>query len=190
MTWIKVCGLTSVRDAVMVASAGASAIGLVFAPSPRRVSPDDAREIADSVRGRVEVIGVFKEGADVAAVHAVVGFDRIQIHGFWDSGLDRPVLRAVTLDESRATPLAMKEGETLMIDGSEGRGRATDWSLVPAALVSAAVFAGGFTPGNVAEAVRTFRPFGVDVSSGVESAPGVKDGARVREFVAAVRRAR
>ena len=186
MTWIKVCGITSKPDAEAVIRAGVSAIGLVMAPSPRRVTLEKAIGIAAIARGRVEVVGVFKDAAAIQSAHAIVGFDRIQFHG--DAPLDVPVsvLRAIRPEAmDRAVP---QEGEATLIDGSEGKGVAFDWTRVRSR-PGCFVIAGGLTPENVGEAVTVARPFGVDVSSGVESAPGRKDPEKMARFVRAVKEA-
>ena len=185
MTWIKVCGITSKADAEAAIKAGVSAIGLVMAPSPRRVTLEKALGIAAIARGRVEVVGVFKDASAVENAHAVVGFDRIQFHG--DERLDLPVsvLRAIRPEALDRPPY---EWETTLIDGSEGTGVAFDWARVRERS-GCFVIAGGLTPENVGEAVAVARPFGVDVSSGVESAPGRKDPEKMARFVLAVRRA-
>ncbi|MBX7184260.1 MAG: phosphoribosylanthranilate isomerase [Vicinamibacteria bacterium] len=186
MTWIKVCGITSKPDAEAAIRAGVSAIGLVMAPSPRRVTLEKAIGIAAIARGRVEVVGVFKDPAAIPSAHAIVGFDRVQFHG--DAPLEVPVsvLRAIRPEALERT--ASHEGETTLIDGSEGKGAAFDWTRVRSR-AGAFVIAGGLTPENVGEAVAVARPFGVDVSSGVESAPGRKDPEKMARFVLAVRRA-
>ena len=187
MTWIKVCGITSTIDAEAAMEAGVSAIGLVFATSPRQVTLEKALEIAASVRDRMEIVGVFKDAARAEATHAAVHFDRVQIHADAMLRVAVPVLRAVRPYEfDPDTP--MNEGEMTLIDGSQGRGQTFDWTQVrskPGRLV----IAGGLTPENVGEAITAARPFGVDVSSGVESAPGRKDPEKMRRFAAAVRRA-
>ena len=189
MTWIKVCGITSVEDARDAIEAGVSAIGLVFAASPRQVSLEDARDIAAAVRGRAEVVGVFKDPAGAEEMHARVGFDRIQIHHDARPRVAVPLLRSLPPSRLTGPTPSLEEGELLMIDGSEGRGHRADLSLVKEAIVRGAVLAGGLTPSNVTDVVTRHRPWGVDVSSGVEAGPGRKDAALVRAFVAAVRRA-
>ncbi len=187
MTWIKVCGITSTSDAEAAIEAGVSAIGLVFANSPRQVALPRALEIAAFVRGRVEIVGVFKDAMQVEAVHGAVRFDRVQIHGPGPLSVAVPVLRAIRPEEIER-PDSLNDGEMALIDGSEGRGHPFDGSRIrsrPGPLV----IAGGLTPENVGEAILAVRPFGVDVSSGVESVPGLKDPERMRRFVAAVRRA-
>ncbi|MBK5257173.1 MAG: phosphoribosylanthranilate isomerase [Vicinamibacteria bacterium] len=187
MTWIKVCGITSVADAAAAIQAGVSAIGLVFATSPRQVTTERAREIADFARGRAEIVGVFKGTAQVDAIHSAISFDRIQVHGDGPLTCAAPLIRVVKPDELDQE-VAASEGGITLIDGSEGRGIAFDWSRVRSR-AGRFVIAGGLEPENVGEAITTARPFGVDVSSGVESSPGRKDPARIVRFVEAVRRA-
>ena len=186
MTWIKVCGITSKPDAEAAIRAGVSAIGLVMAPSPRRVTLEKAIGIAAIARGYVEVVGVFKDATAIPSAHAIVGFDRVQFHG--DAPLDVPVsvLRAIRPEALEQD--GSQEGEMTLIDGSEGRGLRFDWTRVRSRS-GCFVIAGGLTPENVGEAVAVARPFGVDVSSGVESAPGRKDADKMIRFVEAVRRA-
>lgn len=186
MTWIKICGITSSQDAEAAIQAGASALGLVFAPSPREVSIEQAREIAALARGRIEVVGVFKDVALVEAAHAALRFDRVQIHGPALLDISVPVIRAIRPDQRGQNP--REGGEITLIDGSEGRGESFDWSSVPPHHAPF-VIAGGLTPENVGEAIAIARPHGVDVSSGVESAPGRKDPGKMARFVAAVRKA-
>lgn len=187
MTWIKICGLTSPADAAAAVAAGVSAIGLVFAPSVRRVSLDAAQRIADRVRDRAEIVGVFKDPGDVAPAHAILRFDRVQIHHTASLEIDVPVLRALAPEAFGACKPT--EGETLVIDGSEGRGLSPDWMRLATERIRRAVLAGGLTPDTVGPVVERLRPFGVDVSSGVESAPGRKDPVLMARFVAAVRSA-
>lgn len=187
MTWIKVCGITSKPDAEAAIRAGVSAIGLVMAPSPRRVTLEKAIGIAAIARGRVEVIGVFKDAPSALSAHAIVRFDRIQLHSDAPVDAEVPVLRVVR-PEALAAARAPRPGETTMIDGSEGRGVAFDWSEAWGS-APGVVIAGGLTPENVEEAVARARPFGVDASTGVEASPGRKDPDKLARFVMAVRRA-
>jgi phosphoribosylanthranilate isomerase len=185
--WIKICAITSLADAELAVELGASAIGFIFAPSKREVTPAQAHEIARQVRGRVEVVGVFKEIHSVRAVHEAVGLDRAQIHVPGDPGVHLPILRALTpgqLPQAAALPA----DECLLIDGSEGRGVTFDWKLAQG-LSRPFILAGGLTPGNVAEAIRATRPQGVDVTSGVERVPGIKDPDKIARFITAARTA-
>ena len=187
MTWIKICGITSPQDALAATELGASAIGLIFAESPRRVSIEQARTIAAAVRGRAEIIGVFKEASLIGPIHRAVGLDRAQIHSAEPIDVPLRVLRVIRPNEI-GPHLGVTDGEMTLIDGSEGRGEAFDWTL--ARMVSAPfVLAGGLTRENVGRAIFLARPFGVDVNSGVEAAPGLKDLDKLRRFFDAVRRA-
>lgn len=185
MTWIKVCGITSIGDAEAAIAVGASAIGLVMAPSPRQVTLETALEIAARVQGRVELVGVFKDVRTAKTAQVLVGFDRVQFHG--DAVLDMPVpiLRAIRPDQ--AEPTLLGGSEMALIDGSEGTGTPFDATLLRSR-PGPFVIAGGLNPENVGAAIVAARPFGVDVSTGVESAPGVKDREKMARFVAAVRR--
>lgn len=188
MTWIKICGITSTLDAEAAIEVGASAIGLVFATSsPRQVTVEAAQRIAACARDRVEIVGLFKEPAVADAAHAAIHFDRIQLYGKARLGTDVRVLRVVHPDDLDPAP-SMSAGEIMLIDGSEGRGVKFDWDRVRF-YAAPLVIAGGLTPENVGEAITMARPFGVDVSSGVECAPGLKDLEKLNRFVDAVRRA-
>ena len=183
--WIKICGITNSADAELAIELGASAIGLIFAPSKREVTIAQAVDLVRTLRGRVEVVGVFKELRSVRAVHDAVGLDRAQIHVPGDSGADLPVLRALRpADLGRAGDVPTQEW--ILIDGSEGRGLTFDWKLART-VTRPFVLAGGLTPENVAEAIRVARPQGVDVTSGVELTPGRKDAAKLARFITASR---
>jgi phosphoribosylanthranilate isomerase len=183
--WIKICGITNITDAELAIELGASAIGLIFAPSKREVTIEQAVDLVRTLRGRVEVVGVFKELQSVRAVHEAVGLDRAQIHVPGDPGAGLPVLRALRpADLGRAGDVPTPEW--ILIDGSEGRGLTFDWKLARA-VTRPFVLAGGLTPENVAEAIRVARPQGVDVTSGVELTPGRKDAAKLTRFITAAR---
>ena len=197
---VKVCGLTRPEDAMAAEAAGADALGVIFAAgSKRRVDVDQARRVLAPVGPFVARGGVCVDAsvAEVLAAVRAAHLTAVQLHGREDAAavveLARyvPVVRAVRwvpgLDPKafRAAPIA-----ALLVDGPEpGSGVAFDWATAAAALARGPrwVLAGGLTPDNVAAAVAQLRPYGVDVASGVESAPGVKDPARLRAFVAAVR---
>lgn len=185
MTWIKVCGITSKADAQAAIEAGVSAIGLVFAPSRRRVTLEKAVGIAAFARGRVQVVGVFKDPTVAESTNAVIRLDLVQIHNGAPLSVPVPVLRAVRPELLDRTSVA--EGETMLIDGSEGKGIAFDWSCLRSR-PGRFVIAGGLTPDNVCDAVALAHPFGVDVSSGVETSLGRKDAEKMARFVEAVRR--
>jgi phosphoribosylanthranilate isomerase len=202
MKWIKVCGLTRPEDARHAAAAGATAVGMVFWPnSPRCVDLGAAAEIVAAVPAGVLPVGVFVNAptADVTETAERVGLGAVQLHGDEPpasvSGLRWPVWRSATVADAKAVREAWPPGTLLVLDAADperrgGTGTRVDW--VAAARVARGgpvVLAGGLTPANVAEAVATVRPRGVDVSSGVESAPGVKDSDKVTRFVEQARRA-
>lgn len=199
---IKICGITTADDAHQAAAAGADAIGLVFhEASPRAVSLAQAAAIAAAVPPFVSVIGLFVN-ADAGRVRAVldsVALDGLQFHGDetaeFCAGFGRPWIKALrvsaasSLDREQIAAYAMARGlllDTLDTGVAGGSGRSFDWSLVPTALPRPLILAGGLHAGNVGQAIRQLRPWAVDVSSGVESAPGRKDPLRIRSFVAAV----
>ncbi|NBB96482.1 MAG: N-(5'-phosphoribosyl)anthranilate isomerase [Planctomycetes bacterium] len=211
--FVKICGITSTETARVAAEAGADAIGLVFADSPRRVDTRRAADIAAAVPAHVWKVGLFVN-ADADAMNAVVdevGLTHVQLHGDESPELlpllYTPALKAFGLrDEASIT--AMHEW-LVCIDGGEleavlldafcpdargGTGKRIDADLLRAARANGwlegagnIMLAGGLTPENVAEAVALVQPWGVDVSSGVESSPGVKDPEAIRRFIAAAR---
>ncbi|MCJ7451576.1 MAG: phosphoribosylanthranilate isomerase [Steroidobacteraceae bacterium] len=192
--WIKICGLTSGAAIEAAAAAGADAVGFVFhAESPRNLSIDEARALQDAVPPGVERVAVFLYPlqALVEAVIDAIRPDRIQTDAgdlallrFPSGQLVLPVVRG-------GARLPQPLPSRLLLEGARsGAGERADWSH--AAMVARRtqlVLAGGLDASNVADAVRVVRPFGVDVSSGVESARGVKDLGRIREFIGAARKA-
>jgi phosphoribosylanthranilate isomerase len=196
--FLKICGLTNETDAVQAASAGATALGVVFAPgSPRCVSADRARDIVEAVPADVPVVGVFVNASleEIVAIVAHSGIRVVQLHGDeperYAAALKMPLLRAAGVD----VPIERWPTATLLLDavsGAErgGTGRRVDWTqAADIARRRKTVLAGGLTPANVAEAIATVRPFGVDVSSGVEASPGRKDHGKVTEFIENARKA-
>lgn len=201
--WVKICGVTSPRDAEMVASAGASAIGLNFVPSsPRKVSVEVAAAIARAVAGQVELVGVFADESvdEMARIQAEVGLDWLQLHGEESPRVlaqcGPRAMKALRVGgPADVVSASLYGGERLLVDAKVagalgGTGHAFDWTLVEGlARQRALVVAGGLGPDNVGEAVRRVRPFGVDTASGVEHAPGQKSPHRVRAFVEGARSA-
>jgi phosphoribosylanthranilate isomerase len=203
VTRIKICGVTTVEQALACAAAGADALGVNFVPtSPRRVDNARARAIVEAIGGKALVVGVVA-GLDVPRMRALREETRVgclQLHGD-ESPADveallphayKAVRVASPVDVARAEAMP---GEFVMADAKAGSalggtGRTFDWSLVVRlAERRRLVLAGGLTPENVAAAVEQVRPWCVDVASGVESAPGIKDMERVHAFVRAVRNA-
>jgi phosphoribosylanthranilate isomerase len=209
MTRIKICGVTLADDAARVAAAGADFLGLNFWPGSKRyLAPDRAPAIAAAARGagRIAVVGVFVNAAlaDITALAGAVALDVIQLHG--DESPDaaravaaatgRPVWKALAAGAAGA--LAQLDAwpvDAILLDapaaGRGGSGQVFDWQLArdarrahPALRL---VLAGGLGPDNVAAAIAAVAPWAVDVASGVESAPGVKDPAKLAAFLAAAR---
>jgi phosphoribosylanthranilate isomerase len=200
---IKICGITRVEDAVLAADAGADMIGLNFVPtSARRVDVAVARAIADAVRGRVTVIGVVadEEETNLRALVQAVGLDRLQLHGHEPPALVLALaplaFQALRVAGAEDVPRALAwPGDLLLVDASVpgqlgGTGVRVDPAIAAAIATERAVLlAGGLRPDNVAEAVLAARPWGVDVASGVEARPGIKDPDKVLAFVQAARAA-
>ncbi len=212
MTRIKICGITEEIHALAAAEAGADFIGLVFAPSPRQITPEQAKKIVTAVKESgfgTEVVGVFVNtpAAEVNRLAEFCNLDWVQLTGDepWEYGVDivRPLIKAIRIDEEHTGDIRdrLAAGSRLLsrrhlflldspVKGKYGgTGVAFDWRLArPIAGQFPVIIAGGLNPDNVAEVVRTVSPWGVDVSSGVETT-GVKDMKKIEAFVQAVRRA-
>ena len=212
---MKICGLTQPGQARAIAEMGTDAIGLVFAESKRRVDIAQAREVADAVAGaKIEKVSVFvdADAEQITQIIEQVGITRVQLHG-----AEPPeIIEAISVpcwkvfrvrDESFAEKIrdwcgrlgAGAQVEAIMLDAynpnaAGGTGEPFNWELVVQARrdgrmddLPPIILAGGLDPDNVAEAIAAVRPWAVDVSSGVESSPGVKDMAKVEAFLRAVR---
>jgi phosphoribosylanthranilate isomerase len=196
---LKVCGITRREDAAAACEYGYDAIGLVFAASPRRVSPDLARVICSSLPPSILRIGVFagEEPGEVRRIMEHCGLDLLQFHGGEDPAEVRSFAgRAIAalrpsspedlerIDDYRGVFAVLIDTWDPLLAG--GTGRTCDWGLAArAALSCRVILAGGLSASNVAAAINRVRPFGVDVSSGVESSPGRKDSVLMREFALA-----
>jgi phosphoribosylanthranilate isomerase len=204
--FVKVCGITSPEDGLLAAEAGADAIGLVFWPgSPRAVTVEAARRIAEAVPPFVVRVGVFVDASrdEMARAADAAGLDLLQLHGSEPPeacvGLPRRALKAVRVGDGFAPADALRyEGRAagILLDTGAaaapgGTGRTFDWTLARGVRERARflLLAGGLGPDNVRAAIEAVRPDGVDASSRLEAAPGKKDPARVRAFVEAVRAA-
>lgn len=195
-TFVKICGLRTAEAVDAAIEAGADALGFVFAESVRRVSPEQAAALAARVPPGILRVAVMRhpDPADWDAVAAVLRPDWLQTDAADIAGLAippgiglLPVYRDAPGLDSRA---AGREDQLLFESADSGTGLAPDWDRARhLARQTRLVLAGGLHPGNVGAAIRQVRPWGVDVSSGVEAARGIKDPERIRAFVAAVRRA-
>ena len=212
MTLAKICGLSTPEAVQAALEGGAAYLGFVFFPdSPRAVSVERAAELARPARGRAQVTALLVDPSPdlMAEVAEVLDPDLIQLHGRespervaavrWT--YSRPVVKALGVRQGAdldAAPAYEAVADYLMLDARPpedadrpgGHGAAFDWTLLAGRRFGRPWFlAGGLTPDNVAEAIRIVRPHGVDVASGVESAPGKKDPAKVRDFIAAAQAA-
>jgi len=199
---IKICGLTRAGDVQAAVAAGADAVGFVFAASPRRISIETAIRLSSYVPEGVLRVGLFMDQArsEIGQVVSTVPLDLLQFHGSETErecmAFNMPWLKAVAMQDAGSIERAEREfpgAAGLLLDSHAkgrrgGSGRKFDWGLAkPAA--GKIWLAGGLNADNVGEAIRVVRPYAVDVSSGVEIEPGIKDEARIRAFVEAVRRA-
>jgi phosphoribosylanthranilate isomerase len=211
-TRVKICGITRIDDGIAAARSGADAIGFVFwTGTPRRVSFDRARAIAAAVPAFVTIVGLFVDPAPdaVRAALAEVPLDLLQFHG------DEPPTMCASFDRPYIKAVAVKPGVDLLQYASQysaarallfdafqpgglpgGTGTTFDWSDVPSELPRPMILSGGLTPQNVGDAIRALRPWGVDVSSGVEAAgddgkpkKGIKSPAKIAAFIREVRNA-
>jgi len=193
---VKICGICDRDGAQAAVEAGADLLGFHFCPSDRRVSPEEAKAIVDALSVRPSIVGVFidQEPSEVREIADFVGLDMLQLHGSEQPGFDagRPVMKVLKVRDDQV-PDASAWPDPIMLDSWSidqrgGTGRTWDWDLARDLLATRKVFiAGGLEPGNVGKVVSHFKPYGVDVSSGVESSVRVKDPDKVRAFVHAVR---
>jgi phosphoribosylanthranilate isomerase len=200
VTRVKICGITRLEDAELAASLGAWAIGFILWPgSKRAVDPARAAGIAQVLRRRVDLVGVFVNPTldEVTAAAEALHLTHVQLHG--DEGpafcaevgrrTGAKVIKAVAVRSGAdLQALARFRTDLHLLDAGAGGGRAWDWALVAGRRSSVpAILAGGLTPENVAAGIAAVRPWAVDVASGVEAAPGVKDPAKLEAFFAAAR---
>ena len=211
--WIKICANTSLADAMVAADAGADAVGFVFAPSPRRTTAEQVAAIVPELPAKIEKIGVFVGASvdEIVATVEIAGLTGVQLHSEVTADATAklrarfgPGLRilgvvhfeagvpegAVAAAQDMSVDAILVDSRTATAVG--GTGKAYDWAEARRTLFGAMretklIAAGGLTPENVAEAIATLRPWGVDVVSGVEAAPGQKDAAKVQAFVANAR---
>ena len=199
---IKICGLTRRADILHVAGCGADFVGLVFAESPRKVTAQAAAELLTDIPDSVKKVALFmdQDEAFVRAVIAATHFDILQFHGResnqWCRQFGKPFIKAIPMgDPSIAAKeiTAYPDADGLLMDShapgrAGGSGETFDWSLMKQS-AQRLWLAGGLGPGNVARAISEVRPWAVDVSSGVERAPGIKDHDLVSSFIKAARAA-
>jgi phosphoribosylanthranilate isomerase len=207
--FVKVCGITRPQDADLAAELGASAVGFIFWPgSPRYICPEDARDIVRGKPAGVKAVGVFVDHPldHVRQIADLVGLDLVQLHGSESTAVVRDcrvqlelrgaapcVIKAVALSNGSPVDVSQFDDEVLiLLDAHDaerhgGTGRTINWEAARRIAASRrTILSGGLTPDNVHRAVAEVQPYGVDVSSGVESAPGVKDAIRLKRFFEAL----
>jgi phosphoribosylanthranilate isomerase len=202
-TRIKFCGMTRLQDVQAAVDLGVDAIGFVFVPgTPRAIDPIQAARLVRAVPPFIATVGLFLDAdrAWIEAVLAAVPLDLIQFHGSESpeacASHGRPWIKALAMGGPLDLKLEISRyagARGVLLDAHRagergGRGAAFDWSRIPPDIARRIVLAGGLGPHNVAAAVRSVRPWAVDVSSGIESAPGIKDRARMEAFVREVER--
>ncbi len=215
MTWIKICGTTNLSDAQACLAAGADALGFIFAPSSRRIEVGQAAEIISGLTDDIEKIGVFvnETPARIAEIVEAVGLTGVQLHGnepademdqYRHALGQRKIIKALQahelLSSSESVNGYMQSRsviDAILLDAGSpsqrgGTGQAFDWTAAAPIVAEIrarmpVIMAGGLNPENVGEAIRLFAPWGVDVVSGVEREVGIKDDAKLRSFVGAVR---
>lgn len=197
---IKICGLTRAEDVQAAVAAGADAVGLVFTASPRRISIETAIRLSNYVPKGILRVGLFldQDRSEIDRVINSVALDVLQFHGSETeqecSVFGMPWLKAVAMENAESIEQAESDypgAMGLLLDSHlagerGGSGKSFDWSL-SRPVAKPVWLAGGLNAANVGQAIRVVRPFAVDVSSGVESAPGIKETSRILEFIKAVR---
>ena len=196
--FVKICGLTSEEDALLAVGMGADALGFNFVPgSKRQIAPQRARDIVRRLPPETMTVGIFRDELPdrVIEITQKAGLRAAQLHGRETAEQTRQVraivpvvIKAFSAGDPALGSVGEYGADVVMVDGAEpGSGEVFDWSLAEGAPLAGhrVLLAGGLHPGNVADAIARVRPWGVDVATGVERAPGVKDPVKVREFVAA-----
>ena len=197
--FVKICGITNEDDALLAVALGADAVGFVFAPSSRQIAVDRARSIAQRLPREVMTVGVFRDELPARMVELVqrAGLDAVQLHGHesiedtrWVRERVATVIKAFPPAHPGLQRVPEYGADIVLIDSpTPGSGQVFDWSLAEDAPKAGhrVMLAGGLHAGNVAEAIEVVKPWGVDVSSGVEREPGRKDPVKLRAFLDAAR---
>jgi len=197
---VKICGITSEEDALLAVALGADAVGFLFAPSTRQVSPQAVDRIISRLPREILTVGVFRDESPKRVVQIVngIGLRAAQLHGAESTADSCYVAERVPLvikafpaghpDVARSEEFG---AQAVLVDGpSPGSGQVFEWRLAEGVVdPSRLIVSGGLNPKNVGDAIAHLHPFGVDVSTGVEASPGSKDPRKVREFIAAARAA-
>jgi phosphoribosylanthranilate isomerase len=196
--FVKICGVTTEADALLAAGLGASAVGFIFAPSPRQMSPSAVADIVKRLPHETVTVGVFRDEAPQRVVDIAnqIGLRAVQLHGMesindtrWIADRTSWTMKAFAAGHRNIERFNEYGAQTLLIDGaSPGTGELFDWRLAEGVVdPRRLIVSGGLRPENVGAAIAHLHPFGVDVASGVEASPGIKDPGKMREFIAAAR---
>lgn len=190
---IKICGITNKKDAVMVSILGADAIGFVFAESKRRISPEKAREIIQELPPFITTVGIFVDEKleEVNNLTEFTSLDAVQLHGCeieeYCKEVNRKVIKGikVTKDDTRESLINKMRNYSVsafILDPGKGSGKTFDWEIARK-IKKPIIIAGGLNPENVGHAIKELKPYGVDVSTGVEKDYGIKDKEKVEKFI-------
>jgi phosphoribosylanthranilate isomerase len=197
--WIKICGITNEDDALLATALDADALGFVFAPSPRQVDAETVRDIVRRLPREVHTVGVFRDEKPERIIEVVgrTGLQGVQLHGreplsevAWIRERVQFVIQAFAAGDPALADATKSQADVILVDSPDpGSGKVFDWQLAEGAPSGIRLLlAGGLTAENVGDAIRLVRPWGVDVSSGVEEAPGRKDARKLRRFIVAARK--
>jgi phosphoribosylanthranilate isomerase len=196
--FVKICGITNEDDALLATALDADALGFVFAPSPRQVDAETVRDIVRRLPREVHTVGVFRDERPERIIEIVgrAGLRGVQLHGHepasevkWIRERVQFVIQAFAAGDPALASAAQSAADIILVDSpNPGSGKVFDWQLAEGAPRGKRILlAGGLTPENVGDAIRLVRPWGVDVSTGVEATPGRKDPGKLRRFVVAAR---
>jgi phosphoribosylanthranilate isomerase len=197
--FVKICGITTEEDALLAVAMGADAVGFNFVPSsPRSIAPSRAADIAKRLPPEILTVGIFRDDAPARVVELTnqAGLRAAQLHGHeraedtqWVRERVPIVIKVFPGGDPELAKATSYGADIVMLDSaSPGSGQVFDWSLAEGAPSGLRILlAGGLTPANVGEAIERVRPWGVDVATGVETAPGIKDATLVRQFIRAAR---
>jgi phosphoribosylanthranilate isomerase len=192
--FIKICGITNEQDALLAVALGADALGFVFAPSPRQIAPGLARDIVKRLPPEIMTVGVFRNEHPSRVIEIVneARLQGAQLHGHESIAITaevaaqvRFVIKAVVAGSADASNADLFSSDAVLVDGlNPGSGATYDWNLLSQLPDSVhVILSGGLTADNVASGIEQVRPWGVDVSSGVEKSPGLKDAVKLRHFI-------
>lgn len=185
---VKICGITNMEDAMDAIELGADALGFVFAESPRKITANTAKKIIDNLPPYITTVGVFvNEKPDkILEITKKCRLDRVQLHGEETPEYCKKLgLKIVKTIKSNIEIIPKYKVEGILLDISKGRGRLFDWDLAKQAARygKPVILAGGLCADNVSEAIKKVKPYGVDVSSGVERTPGKKEYEKMKQFI-------